>query len=224
MPESYEMLEKRANALSATLQTLHSLDVENKACICALSAENKALRSKVEDFGKRVSRVLYDVRRDFWYEGNIVENEFGKDSFYAKGFVQGMNEAERLLNEAEDLLSEKQIMIEADEKAGMLSRFLGLPLTETKGQNEQVRDSMKKGTLPEPGKGKKGKKPKPMICERCRFWEREVVQENFGVCRRRAPVVDENGHSLFPCVMKNGWCGEFESKDTQKDDWIRGEL
>lgn len=189
MPESYEMLEKRANALGVALQTLEK---QHKA----LTAENKALRRKVKNFGKRASWVLRIMRQKMFTMVVIVERENGRASSYARGFVKGAEEAERLLNEAEGLLSEKQIMMEAEKKAEGYSLL-------------EVRDSMKKGNLPEPGETKK---PKPTICERCRFWKREVVQENFGLCRRRAPVVDENGHSLFPCVMKNGWCGEFEQK------------
>lgn len=47
-------------------------------------------------------------------------------------------------------------------------------------------------------------------CECCIYWLLEN-ESGFGVCRRRAPVVNE--YTEFPTMHRLGWCGEFHDKE-----------
>lgn len=46
-------------------------------------------------------------------------------------------------------------------------------------------------------------------CENCKFFAGAT-------CRRHPPVVDkdDNDWSVWPAVMRSGWCGEFAAKVT----------
>lgn len=51
-----------------------------------------------------------------------------------------------------------------------------------------------------------------MTCSTCRHWHSPVRGDHmFGECRRRAPLADHAGNTIWPTTVMDDCCGEFEA-------------
>lgn len=48
------------------------------------------------------------------------------------------------------------------------------------------------------------------VCERCKYFKTRQGTGQFGECRRKPPMVNIQGDTIFPQVKPSLWCGEFQ--------------
>lgn len=56
-------------------------------------------------------------------------------------------------------------------------------------------------------------KTKTPVCETCYFWEQSVAGVA-GLCKRHSPASDRNGNPIFPVMPIDGWCGDYDPKES----------
>jgi len=63
-----------------------------------------------------------------------------------------------------------------------------------------------------------------MRCADCKFWEMDMSERNFGVCKANAPSpsvmkTEENDEYklVWPLTGKDDWCGQFKSTVEKMD-------
>lgn len=58
-----------------------------------------------------------------------------------------------------------------------------------------------------------------MECRTCRWWDRDEIATDYGVCRRRAPTSlhpaelhrqESRPEAVWPGVIGDNWCGDYQ--------------
>lgn len=62
-------------------------------------------------------------------------------------------------------------------------------------------------------------------CVNCRYYDPDSLGDEWGACRRRAPVPipfhrleDEGGSAAWPEVYEDDWCGEYRPRPAKREE------